>query len=140
MLAGDAVVASQMPLGLVPEVLDAINVVEVVREQLGVVDADMVELRDVQHVVGSEAIGVDDRLRPDLFANDRKKRSGRGIWDDDDMHLAAPFQQSEHRHFAPGATSTLALAMAAEIALVNLDLSAHQARVAGGQLLEDHLA
>ena len=40
----DAVVASQVSFGLVPEVLDPVDVVAVFGKQLRVVDADMMEV------------------------------------------------------------------------------------------------
>ena len=92
---------------------------DIVGEQLGMIYAEMMILRDVQHVVSSKAVSLDDRLWPNLLANYRKRRSGGGVWDDDDMHLAAPFQQSEYRYFPAGATPPLTLAVASEVALVD---------------------
>ena len=58
---GDAVVAAQVPLGLVPEVLNAIDVVVPVFDKMvGVIDPVMVELRDIQNIVGSIAVGIND--------------------------------------------------------------------------------
>jgi len=56
----DAVVLAQMPLGLVPEVLDAVDVVAVaIGVVLLMVDAAMSEARDVEIVVGEVAVGID---------------------------------------------------------------------------------
>jgi len=57
-LLRDAVIAPQMALGLVPEVLDAVDVVAVLGEQLGVIDADVMKVRHVEHVIGPEAVRV----------------------------------------------------------------------------------
>lgn len=43
-LAGDAIIVSEMALGLVPEVLDAVDVIPLIGEQPGVVDPHVVEL------------------------------------------------------------------------------------------------
>ena len=48
----DAVVSAQMPLRLVPEVVDAVDVIAVCGKEFRVVDPDMVEVRDVQDIVG----------------------------------------------------------------------------------------
>ena len=55
-----------MALGLVPEIIDPVDVVPIFRRSLRVVDADVTELRDVQHIVAVEAIGADDTVRLDL--------------------------------------------------------------------------
>lgn len=135
---GDAVVASEMSLGLVPEVLDAVDVVCIVGEQLRMIDADMVELRDIQHVIGAEGIGVDDGVGPHFVQDDGKKSVGAGIWDDDDVNPAAPLQEPEHRNLAGRAAPTLTLPVPAEIAFVCLDLAADETGFASRQLFEDH--
>ena len=66
---GDAVVFSHMPLRLVPEVLDPVDVVPLVREQLGVVDPQVMEIRDVERVVACQAIRVDDAIRHRLVSS-----------------------------------------------------------------------
>src|SRR5580704_1958908 len=55
----DAIVAAQMALGLVPEVLDAVDVVSPVGELLAMVDAHVVEPGHVEHVVGLETVAID---------------------------------------------------------------------------------
>ena len=99
-----------MTFRLVPEVLDSVDVIGVVGEQFGVVDPNVMELRDIQHVISAEAVGIDDRIRPHFVSNDREKRIRAGIWDDHDMHLAAPLQEPEDGNLARRAASSLALA------------------------------
>ena len=60
-----------MPFRLVPEILDTVDVVAVFSEELGVVDADMMKVRNVEHVIGPEAVRVDDAIRLYLAFNDR---------------------------------------------------------------------
>ena len=76
----DAVVAPEMTFRLVPEVLDAVDVVAVLGEELGVIDADVVEVRDIEYVVSLEAVCVDNAVGFDLAFNDGRFRAG--IWDD----------------------------------------------------------
>ena len=66
----DAVVAPEMTFRLVPEVLDAVDVVAVLGEELGVIDADVVEVRDIEYVVSLEAVCVDNAVGFDLAFND----------------------------------------------------------------------
>ncbi len=66
----DTVESTHVTLGLVPEVLDAVDVVLLVREQLGVVDAAVLEAGHIEHVVGAEDARVDDRLRQHLGIED----------------------------------------------------------------------
>ena len=61
-----------------------------VGKALRVVDAQVPELRDIKHIVGGEAVGVDDAIRPDRLPHDRERRFGTGIRDDGGMDLAAP--------------------------------------------------
>jgi len=47
-------------LGLVQEILNAVDVILLVSEEFRMVDPVMLELRDVQHVVGAERIRIHD--------------------------------------------------------------------------------
>ena len=49
-----------MTLGLVPEILDSVDVVMLVSEQDGVVDAQVLELGHVEHVIAPERVGIDN--------------------------------------------------------------------------------
>ena len=55
-----AVVAPQVSLGLVPEVFNSVYVIMFVSKQFRVVDAVVMELRNIQNIIGSEAISIDD--------------------------------------------------------------------------------
>ena len=123
MLAGDAVETPEMALGLVPEVLDPVDVVPVCHKSLRVIAADVMELRDVQHIVTTEAVGVDDAVRLDLVLVDREKRCRLGVWNDHGMDLAAPLQEPEHWNLAACAPSAPALFDPAKIALVDINLA-----------------
>jgi len=127
-LLRDAVIASQMPLCLVPKVLDAVDMIPVLGEQFGMVDPDVLELGNVQHVIGPKAIGVDDGVRPYLVSYDGEKRVRAGVWDDDNMDFAATFQETENRNLAGCTAPSLAFPAATEIAFIHFDLTAHQTR------------
>ena len=63
-----------------------------------------------------------------------------GIWDDDGVDLAAPLEEPEDGDLPCRTTAPLALADAAEITLVNLDLAGHQVRRLRRQIVGDQLA
>ena len=59
---GNAVELSQNPFRLVPELLDAVDVVVAIGEQLRMIDADVVEVRDVEGVVACPGVRIDDAM------------------------------------------------------------------------------
>ena len=62
---------THLALGLVPEILDTIDVVPVVREELAVIDPEMVKVGYIQHVVTAPTVRVDDAIGNDLALDDR---------------------------------------------------------------------
>lgn len=66
----DAVVSSEMAFRLVPKVLDPIDVVSVDRKNLRMIDAMVVELRDVKDAIGPKVVGVDDAIGQDTLSHD----------------------------------------------------------------------
>ena len=75
-LLGDAVVTPQMPLRLVPEVLNSIDMVGIIGKQFRVVYPVMMELGHVQHIIGHEAVRINDAVRLYLVLNNGKKCFG----------------------------------------------------------------
>ena len=131
MLARNAVVASQVAFGLVPEILDAVDVVAVLDELFAVIDAMVTELRHIENVVAAQPVGVDDAVGFDGPPDDRKQRIFLDVWNDKRVNLALPFQQPKHRHLARRAASALAFAGASEIALIDFDLTGQKRRLLG---------
>jgi len=70
MLFWNTVEFPQMTLRLVPEVLNAIDMVPLVSKEFRVVDATMLECRYVEHVVAAPAVRIDDAVRHHLALND----------------------------------------------------------------------
>jgi len=54
---------AHVPLGLVPEVLDPVDVILLVCKEAGMVDPKVMEIRDVQHLVAAPAIRINDAVR-----------------------------------------------------------------------------
>jgi hypothetical protein len=71
---GDGVIAPKMSLGLVPEVLDSVEVIALVGEQFEMFDPHVAELQDIEHVIASKTVGIDNAIRLNLLANSRNKK------------------------------------------------------------------
>lgn len=56
----DTIKFTHVALGLIPEVLNTVDVVVAVCKQLGMVDSEVVEVRHIQRVIAPPAIRVDD--------------------------------------------------------------------------------
>lgn len=67
----DAIVAPQVPLRLIPEVLDTVDVILLMSKQFWMVDPIVVKFGNVQHIIGPKAVGEDDWMGPDLVSYDR---------------------------------------------------------------------
>lgn len=127
MLARDAVVLAQVPFGLIPEVLDAVDVSPVPRRKgLGMIDPVMLETRHIQDVVAAKRVGVDDRVQFHVVLHDRQQRQCLGVRNHRGVDLAATLEDTEHRHLARSATASAALAHPAQVTLVQLDDTANR--------------
>jgi hypothetical protein len=129
-----------MTLSLIPEVFNAINVISLICEKLGVIDSHVAEIAHVESIVGLERIGIDDTVGLDLLLYDRQESSCSGVWNDGRLDLPAPLEQAEDRNLACGSSTSLALATASEVALVRLDFSTElvAGKLAGDQLSQSH--
>lgn len=68
-----------MSLGLVPKILDSVDVILLVGKQLGMVDAAVMEIRNIQSIVGIECISVNNTVWLYFFLNDRQQRRPRNF-------------------------------------------------------------
>ena len=134
-----AVEATQMPLGLVPEVLDAVDMVSGFNKPLRVIDAMMSELRDIQSIITQKAIRIDNAVRFDRPSNDRNQCILLGIRDDVDVHFATSLEQPEYGNFTSRAASALPYPGATKIAFVDFNLS-RKPRLCFGELQCNQLA
>ena len=112
-----------MPLRLVPEVLDPVDMAPLVDEPLRVIDPNMVEVRNVQGIIARKAVRIDDAVRPDHTLHNRHQRGSPGIGNHRRVDLPTSLQKPENRDFSASASTPLAFAAAAKITLINLDLS-----------------
>ena len=91
MLFGNTVKFAEVPLGLVPKVLDAVDVVWAMGKELGMVDPQMPEAGNIQGIVAGEGITINDGVGHDPLLQDGQQRRRLGIGDDHRIDLSAPF-------------------------------------------------
>ena len=56
MRLGNTVEFTHVVLGLVPEILNAVDVIVAVCEELGMVDTEVMEVRHIQHIIAAPAV------------------------------------------------------------------------------------
>ncbi len=61
---------AHVALGLVPKILNPVNVILLVCKELGMVDPKVMEIRDMQHVVAAPAIRINNAVRNDFAFDD----------------------------------------------------------------------
>ena len=61
---------SHMALGLVPKILNPVNVILLVCKELGMVDPEVMKIRYIQHVVAAPTVGINDAIRNDFTFDD----------------------------------------------------------------------
>ncbi len=57
---------ARMVLGLVAKILDPVDVVLLVCEEFRVIDPEVLEIGNIQHIVTPPEIGIDNAVRHDL--------------------------------------------------------------------------
>ena len=82
---------SHVSLRLVPEILDAVDVVLFIGKQFGVIDPMMSKVTDIQRVVRSERVGVNNAIGLNLFLDNGQNRLRLCIRNDSGIDLATPF-------------------------------------------------
>ena len=123
MLFRNTIEFPHVTLCLVPKILDAVDVVLLVRKELGVVDPKVLEVRNIQRIVAFPAVGINDAVRNDLTLDDWHQGLGAGIGNDLRVDPSTTLQQPENRDFSSSAASPFAFTPAAKVGLVNFDLA-----------------
>ena len=85
------------------------------------VDPVVVELGDVEDVIGGIRVGIDNRIGNNLLPDDGQERVFADVGDHHGVDFAATLEDAEDRDFAGCAAPAFALANAAKIALIDLD-------------------
>src|SRR5713226_6534018 len=115
-------ITAQATLGLIPEVLDAVDVLSPVGEVLRMVDAHVMKLRDIQHVVGRMAVGVNHAVRPYFPPDNGQESFFSGVGGGQRIHFTATREQTKHGNFSSGPATAWALAHATKVTLIHFNL------------------
>ena len=70
MFLGNTIKLTHMSLGLVPEILNSVDVICLVCKQFGMVDTEVLEVRNIQYIISSPAVRIDDAVWHNLTLND----------------------------------------------------------------------
>ena len=123
MLCGNTIKFSHMPFGLIPKVLNPIDVILFVSKQFWVIDPVVLKLRHIQHVIRTVVIGVHNAVWFNLFLYYTYQCFRFCICNDLSVSLAAPFDDTEHRNLARHISSAFAFPVSTKIAFINFDLT-----------------
>ena len=129
-----------MALGLVPEILDAVDVISGVGKEPGMVDAEMVEVRYVQHIVTLPAVRIDNAVGHDLALDDGDQSGPGCVGDNLGIDLPTPLKQAKYGDFPRCAAPALSFPPATEVTLVHFDLAAEHGLALGFQFQSNDLA
>lgn len=83
---------AQVTLGLIPEVLDSIDVVFLVRKLHRVVDAFVVKIAHIEGIVAAPCVGVNDAVGLHSFRDDRQECLGLCVGNDCCVNLATTLE------------------------------------------------
>jgi len=119
-------VLNQTLLGPTPKPLQAVNVNLAGGEALLMVHLQVPVATEHEAVVALELVRIDDRASADLFDRQLQQGGCRDVSNDRHMDFPFPLQDAQYRHFSGSASASVTLAVAPEVALIELDLSAQQ--------------
>ena len=92
MLLGDTVKFAHVTLGLVPEILDPVDVVVSICKQDRMVDAVVLERADIERIVASPAIRIDNAVGYNFALNYGHQSIALGIRNDTRVNLPTPLK------------------------------------------------
>lgn len=106
LISAHAVVAFQLDLGIIPEVLNAVNVMALAQGiTFLMIDAIVFEAIQHQSIIRAKAISVDDALWNDFGSDDLSQRLSRNVFDNASVKAAIASKQAKYGHFT-GCTMT----------------------------------
>ena len=77
-----------MVFGLIPKILNPINMIFLIRKQFCMVNAIMLKVRNIKHVIPPPAVQINDAIGNYFVFDYEKQRRRRGILDD--LFIDAP--------------------------------------------------
>lgn len=83
-----------MTFGLVPEILNAVDVIMTVCKELRMINAKVAEIGYIQHVVSAPTVRIDGAVRHNFAFYNRDQRSSGSIRNDLSVNLTTPVSPS----------------------------------------------
>ena len=80
-----------MALGLVPEILNAIDVIVAICEERRMVDTEVMEVWHIQYIIAAPEVGINDAILNHLAFYDGDQRGARSIWNNFAINFSTPF-------------------------------------------------
>ena len=74
MRLGNTVEFTHVALDLIPEIINAIDVIVAVCEELRMVDTEVMVARHIKHIIAAPAVGINDAIRDHLALYDGDQR------------------------------------------------------------------
>ena len=108
------------PLGLVPEVLNAVNVILAGCKQRRVIDPMMMEITYIQRAIAPVAIRINNAVRRYLLRNERHQCRSFCVIYHFGEYLTTTFQNAEYHHLASGTPTSPPLPRTPKIAFIQL--------------------
>ena len=81
MLSRDPIKFAHVTLGLVPKILDAIDVISSLCKELRMIDREVLERADIKRVVAPPAVKINNAVGRHFTFNDGYQRLPSRIWD-----------------------------------------------------------
>jgi len=120
---GHAPVVVQDVLGVAPKTFNAVNVVlAAVGKGTAVVEAVVLAMA-LERVVAAEGVGVVHRAFARVLANVRHQLLGRHLLHHFGVDTSLAFQEAQHDAFSGSAATTLTLASAAKVGVINFNFA-----------------
>ena len=120
----DPIVAPQVTFGLVPKVLDAINMSSfTVREPVLMVNSVVPEARHIKRIIADEAVGIDDRVWLDPLFDDGHQRAAFGVRNHHCVDTTAALEDAKDGHLTGGTAPTFSLTTASKVTFIDLDFA-----------------
>jgi hypothetical protein len=123
MLPWDTIKFSHVSFCLIPKVFNTVNVIMFFGKKGAVIDSEMFEFRDVQCIISTPTIGVDNTVRLNLFADYRHERIRFCIKNNLCVDLPSALQKTKNGHLSSSASTPFSFTRSTKITFIQFDFS-----------------
>ena len=88
----NTVKSTHVALGLVPKILDPVDVVSTLCKELGMVYAIVFEFGDIKRIIAPPTVRINDAIWDNFAFDDWRQSCTRGIGNDFGVNLSTPFK------------------------------------------------